>query len=462
MKYLRILLVLCLMLCSACLGGSKKFLILSDLHAEAFADGNPANQGNDGWSTAGQDGSYVRVYSNWEDRLLEACRVGVANSCDYFVLLGDNLDGTTVDPATSWATVLAIIENNFSVLTSGDGIIIPIIGNHETANTTWAYPDFISIYQATVNASFQVTYGLINTTWPEQSITPNRRTSAVLDTTDFLIIPVTTFNAFTAPGWDDPTYLYASIPITEDPANTTSGFSGKRLTGVGSSWNTGSWALEAGDIITIASGTDVTPGDYIVDLVTNDTTVDVTVSVGGFASDLVYTIKEDNTPWKTQLAWLEDNALAAANKTTIILSHYWLDKTALFNLNGRVIDGVPNDGSDNIQTLLKAHFDAGNLTYVFSGHVHSADIDTTGETPKDFNLNTGGVFGGVKYYGLRGSIIAKSANDKRGNACHVVTIDTVNGVTELKTYKYKNTARDRYDALDLDNTMGSNQRRSRY
>lgn len=78
------------------------------------------------------------------------------------------------------------------------------------------------------------------------------------------------------------TYAQAmlEIPTTETETATTWDITGKIMTGSGSKWKSGVNLVEAGDTVEIISGTNATPGLYIVDTVTSDTVMSLTTSIG--------------------------------------------------------------------------------------------------------------------------------------------------------------------------------------
>ena len=94
-----------------------------------------------------------------------------------------------------------------------------------------------------------------------------------------------------------------------------------------------------------------------------------------------------------------------------------------------------------------------------SGHFHRVAPESDGISGVTHETD---VINGVNYHNFKGAVLGDSASDLRGNTVFVVTIDTDLGVTEIKPFEYSNSARDRYNPLDIDNIMGTNQRRSRY
>lgn len=346
----------------------KKFLILPDLHG-GFPLGPPR-------SIPIQDGADWRIYSNWEDRLLEACAVGVAESCDAFVLLGDNMESQSPNgqEVTIWESILTIIQTNFSEKTSGTGTIVPLMGNHERA-AVLEVTEFGGSYTSTVSSDFRVTFSAPDVHWPGLRSQGRSSNFAWIDT-DFSILGTTSFN----------------------------------------------------DIDTIWDATGV---EYET----------------GLTNSL------------SQLDWFETKALpVSAGKPTIIFSHYHLSDIFGSALPDRILSGTPSNSDINIQTQLASHVSGGDPVYVFQGHFHKVIDDANDKQTAIWDMTD---IGGVEYYSLRGSILGKNSSDLRGNTCFVVTVDTVTGVS-IKTYQYSSTARDRYNPLDIDNIVGTNQRRSRY
>lgn len=135
---------------------SNRFLILVDLHAGDTTEGARRVQ----WTT--QDGNSWRVFSNWSDRVSEACKVGVLYGADYFVLLGDSIDGEDSDPVTTWAAVVNQVEAEYCVPTSG--ILIPVFGNHEYAHASMEVSDWYSTWATELGVSYKAALG---DTWPK-------------------------------------------------------------------------------------------------------------------------------------------------------------------------------------------------------------------------------------------------------------------------------------------------------
>lgn len=182
MKKLALLLVLFLigttLGLSPCFAATNRFLILVDLHAGDVADGSRQVF----WTT--QDGSDWRVFSNWSDRVSEACKVGVLHKADFFVLLGDSIDSDDSDPVTTWATVINQVEAEYCV--PAGGAVIPVFGNHEYAHASMEVSDWYGTWKAELGVGCKAGS---DTTWPKLAL-GNMVTSARWASTNFHLITV--------------------------------------------------------------------------------------------------------------------------------------------------------------------------------------------------------------------------------------------------------------------------------
>ncbi len=111
--------ILFLLLCSFCYAATLRVAVLTDLHATAeTADG--------GGGAIFGDGSHVRVYSNWSQRLTEFITAAKLYNADIIILLGDSIDNSVTDKDALWDTVLAQVASEW-----GDNAFAPVLGNHE-------------------------------------------------------------------------------------------------------------------------------------------------------------------------------------------------------------------------------------------------------------------------------------------------------------------------------------------
>ncbi len=100
-----------------------RLAILADLHASAsMADGE---------TNETQDGSYVRILSNWSQRLTEFITAALLYKADRLVLLGDIVHATDSDQVT----VLAAVCTQIATEIVGSSIIVHVLpGNHDCSH----------------------------------------------------------------------------------------------------------------------------------------------------------------------------------------------------------------------------------------------------------------------------------------------------------------------------------------
>ena len=334
---------------------SDRFLILADLHAGDTADGANVEI---------QDGNKFRIFSNWSQRLNEACLIGVEQKVDFAILLGDNINGTDSTPQTTWEAVLNQIEAELLVPL---GIkLVAIIGNHED-NSAMEISEFVDSYKSELLGANEITGDIVGGThWPE--LTGNRYASFRADLTNFHIIST----------WGAPA-----------PATRTI-------------WDNTGVAYEGANVNAAA-----------------------------------------------ELDWLENTALSGITKPVLVFCHNHLSDTdGAATIPSSVLSGNPDTGDPNLQTILA---DAGQKVTVFCGHYHRVAPNTVIDWEKD-------TIAGVDYYNLGGSVLGCHPKDFKGNLFFIIDIDTVEGVTNLKAYKYHDKTRNRYVINGIGKTLGTSRR----
>ena len=337
---------------------SERWAFLMDLHA--------TTSGTDGGHAAVQDGSDVRIFSNWSARLNEFGVTAEKYNCDHVVLLGDILDNG--DAAQT--TVLASVCNEIEALVSSGVQIHMVPGNHDCIRTGALMQ--LGEFQSAVETEISGTKlpGITGSTkWPGVPVPGKHYVSYVSEglgaNTNFTTIHLW---GSSAGGWD-----------AADPANFA-------------------YVTGEGDIV-----------------------------------------RPQGDP-KNQLDWLADTALAGIAKPVVVLCHESLaHRDGAATLSEIVVTTV--------QTTLAGVVTGGQPVNVFGGHYHRVFPTGSGHTWRKDTIS------GVNYYGLRGSVLGKHKHDMRGNTFYIVDIDTVAGVTNIKTFQYSNSIRDRYDPYDIDNVL---------
>lgn len=138
---------------------------------------------------------------------------------------------------------------------------------------------------------------------------------------------------------------------------------------------------------------------------------------------------------KNQLDWLADTALAGVAKPVLIFCHEHLaDSDGSAAIDSTVVGLV--------RAILEAVVVAGQPVYCFSGHYHRVKPNAI----IDWELD---IINGVKYYNFGGSVLAQDKFDMKGNLFFIVDIDTVIGVTAVRTFKYYKDSRGRYISYDI-------------
>lgn len=438
MKHLLIL----LMMYGSVFGASEKFLVYTDAHGNSTKA--PASQ-------AIQDGGDYRVFTNYQERLLQACAVGVAENCDAFVLLGDNLHSSDLVESgpNGWATMLTTIEAEFSDKTSGTGTIIPVMGNHD--HTVLEVSEFGAAYAA-INGFYKVGYTGAIKQWPG-ALGSDLSCNFAWNDTNFMKAGSTSF-AHIDTIWDDTGVTYetaltnatSQLAWFEDRIFTITGkpliiFSHYHLSD------------EIGDSLPtrILSGVPTSPEIAIQAQIAEHVVGGDEVYVfQGHLHKVIGDPADDTTKatalWSlTTIRYTIDGALTLFDRFHIDdqgdLSGVFPDSST-FTVEG-------SDDNDGTYTVVSTLWDDPSFQV------------TVAEVPANGASGTITPSVGAKYYSFRGAVLGKSATDLRGNTCFVVTVDTVTGVS-IKTYQFSSTARDRYNPHDIDNVMGTNQRRSRH
>lgn len=168
----------------------------------------------------------------------------------------------------------------------------------------------------------------------------------------------------------------------------------------------------------------------------------------------------ENINGAAQLEWLEDDALEAVaiTKPVLVFCHNHLsDSDGQTTISDPVLSGTPDNGHNNIQTILSA---CAQKVTCFCGHFHRVEPNANIDREKDIITAGGG--SAVDYYNLTASVLGRHAADTRGNTFFVIDVDTVLGVTDVKVFKYHNSSRDRYAPYDIGVETGGSVGRGRY
>lgn len=363
-----IIIFLILSLVSFCQAAIVQVAILADLHASVSGS-------TDGARLAAQDGNYVRVFSNWSERLTEFTTAAKLYNADRMVLLGDivhSLDDNQV-------ATLGVVCNQIEAEAATVNIPIHIIpGNHDCLPTGIAM--LLHEFQGTIEGQ------IVSTNLPS--------------------VPAGS--------------KWPNTPVAKKYVSYISNGVNFRYIHL---WGAAGGADEGWDV--------VDPANYAYE----DTADKITRPVGAIAN---------------QINWLDNKALDAVATPMIIFCH-----ESLAHRNGTAT--IDADILAQVQADLADEVVAGRPVNAFGGHYHR--VFPTGDDLHTLRKDT---ISGVNYYGLRGSVLAKNATDMRGNTFYIVDVDTVLGVTNVKTFQYSNAARDRYNPFDIDAISGTDTRRDRY
>ena len=422
----------------------ERIAFLADLHASDAGS-------TDGVNVTAQDGSAVRVFSNWSARLTEFMTVANIYNVDHIILLGDIINSAETDQPT----VLALVCNQIEADLATNIPIHILPGNHDCVpggtlmDLGGSGVGFWNIWDAEIVAQKrpQITEA---TRWP--GATPGKHFSShISESTNFTIIQLW---GTAGASWDtgDPTnqtYITGEGTIVKpagDFKNQLDWLADTALAGVAKpvivicheslSHRDGAATIDA-DILTTLQTT-------LAGVVNGGQNVDV------FSGHYHKVAAGDGNLWRKDEVRLLPFDTGDGSEVVV----------------GDVITGVTSGAT---ATVYNVNLTAGAWTTDASGNLHVANQVGTFQAERisvsagERCSATANSADQVNYYGFRGSVLARSATDLRGNTFFIIDVDTVLGVTSVRTFKYSNTSRDRYNPLDLDHIMGTHNRsRSRY